>query len=88
MNFTVGAPNYYANLKSFLKSGIWTLTLTSSHTKIFTNETQTQEEENDQLCGVFRMSATRLSRYLGGRNSLITLLKKKNLSPNLRPFSI
>lgn len=55
--------------------------LKSHKLRIFTNETQTQEEGNDLLFHVFRMIARRLIRYLERvRNGFIILLKKKLLT--------
>lgn len=58
--------------------------LKSHKLRMFTNETQTQEEGNDLLFYVFRMLARRLIRYLErARNGFITLFfLKKPLSPN------
>lgn len=89
LNFIVSVPNYYTPY-TFKVEGKkkWYLDFNpnfkSHKLRIFTNETQTQEEGNELLIHVFRMLARRLIRSLEKtRNIHIILLRKKSLLPLL-----
>ena len=56
--------------------------LKSHKLRIFTTESQTQEEGNDLLFHVFRMLARRLTKYLEMAGNGLIILLKKNVSHN------
>lgn len=85
LNFIVGTPVIYSTDFEGGKKKKWYLDfnpkLKSHKLRIFTNETQTQEEGNELLIHIFRILAGSLTRYLEKiRNNTIILLRKKVFS--------